>query len=316
MFEYLGRTTNTKIFRILIILAILYVLILLRKCLLPIFVSESFSQHGGNSDNIKFEIKRNDGIYDHFYANVYDQIYEPKLISETIAEFIITFSQANPAKSVMLDVGSGTGEQMAYIHNRGFTILGVDKSQDMVDHATTQYPELQIKVGDVETPMLYDKNTFSHILCTGGIQNPLYSLKDKRTFFRNCYAWLISNGYLILHLVDREKFDPIPPAGKSEVLKNPQTIASERITDTEISFVDFQYKSSYDFTMIDSILLTETFVDNATKSVRKNEQVRYIEDVETILSIARNCGFIVHGQTSLLEHGDENQYIYLLERPS
>ena len=163
--------------------------------------------------------------------------------------------------------------------------------------------------------MLYDKATFSHIICTG-IHNAMYHCQDKRTFLRNCYHWLIPNGYLILQLVDRERFDPIPASGKSKVLVNPQKIATERITEAEINFNDFQYKSSYDFSKKEKVVLTETFTDSISRKVRQNEHVLYMEDVDQILYLARNCGFVVVGQTNLVEKGDEHQYIYLLERPT
>ena len=57
-------------------------------------------------------------------------------------------------------------------------------------------------------------------------------------------------GYLILHLVDREKFDPIVPGGRPPLLKNPQKYASSRISDTVIDFVDFKYRGKYDFSQL------------------------------------------------------------------
>ena len=262
----------------------------------------------------KFVVKRNSDAYDPFYANIYNRIFEPSKMAETVAEFVISFTQSNPARSIMLDVGAGTGEQMIYIQSRGFRVYGVDSSQDMVDYALEQHPDINLKVGNVEQPMLYDKATFTHILCTG-IDSALYHIKDKQKFFTNCYHWLMPNGYLILQLVDREKFDPIPPAGKSTIIV-PQKLTEQRFTDSEINFNDFQYKSSYDFTNNEEVVVTETFTDGKTRQVRKNEHTLYMEDIDDILYMARKSGFIVQGQTNLIEKGDEHQYIYLLERPS
>ena len=139
--QWLGRTTHTRIFHILIGIVILYLVIVGRRFLFPL--PEGFS----NNEDDKYVIKRTTDIYDDFYANIYNKIFEPKQMAETVAEFIITYTQANPVRNVMLDVGSGTGEQMAYIQQRGFQIYGVERSQDMVEYALKNHPDLRIKQG-------------------------------------------------------------------------------------------------------------------------------------------------------------------------
>ena len=42
--------------------------------------------------------------------------------------------------------------------------------------------------------------------------------------------WLMPGGYLIVHLVDRESFDPILPPGNPLYVVSPQKYAKERIT--------------------------------------------------------------------------------------
>ena len=304
---WLGRTTHVRIFRVLTFLAILYLMVVGNRYFLP--PAESFV-----SSDTKFEVKRNGDAFDTFYANIYNQIHEPKNMAETVAEFVISFSKSDPNRSMMLDIGAGTGEQMAYIQSRGYQIYGVDASPDMVEYALEQHPNLKLKVGNVEQSMLYEKGTFTHILCTG-VDSVLYQLHNKQTFFHNCYHWLLPHGYLILLLVDRNEFVPVPSSGKKAMMDYPQ-ISLPRITDAEISFKNFQYKSSFDFSKKEEVVVTETFTDQKTRQVRKNEQTLYIEDVDDILLMARKCGFIVQGQTNLIEKGDEHQYIYLLERPN
>lgn len=306
MLQILGRNNHTRIISVLAILAVLYLGVITYKRFTR---KEGFSEVEG-----KYTIKREDQIYDDYYASLYDKIYEPNIIAKETAEFVIKFTHADKTKSVMLDCGSGTGELTNYVQERGFNIIGVERSEDMIEYALNKYPEIKVKQGDVMTPMLFDKATFSHILCIG-VQNPIYQTKDKNTLFRNFYHWLIPHGYLVIQLVDRNKFNPIPPSGRSDVLENPQELAKTRFTDTEISFVDFQYKSNYDFSKgNECVKITETFTDGV-KNVRQNEVMMYMNDVDDIIKIARECGFIVHGQMNLLQTiGDEYQYIFLLER--
>ena len=54
----------------------------------------------------------------------------------------------------------------------------------MIDNAILNFPNLKTKIGNIKNPMIYDKYTFSHILCTGFT---LYHIKDKLSFFRNVY---------------------------------------------------------------------------------------------------------------------------------
>jgi hypothetical protein len=121
-------------------------------------------------------------------------------------------------------------------------------------------------------------------------------------------------GYLILHLADRNKFDPIIPGGRPPLLDNPQLYAKNRITDTEINFVDFLYKASYQFNDIKkTAVLKETFTDELTKNIRQNEMTLYMDDIDIILQIASKCGFLAQARFDTIN--DKFQYIYILERP-
>ena len=60
--------------------------------------------------------------------------------------------------------------------------------------------------------------------------------------------WLMPGGKLIVHLVDRDKFDPILPPGNPLYIVSPQKYAKERITKTKITFNEFLYNSNFNFT--------------------------------------------------------------------
>jgi AraC-like DNA-binding protein len=61
------------------------------------------------------------------------------------------------------------------------------------------------------------------------------------------------------------------------------------------------------------VILTETFTDDINQHTRQYEQILFMESKETILSIAQNCGFILHSQSDYIR--DPYQYLFLLERP-
>jgi SAM-dependent methyltransferase len=183
----------------------------------------------------------------------------------------------------------------------------------MVEKSKTKNPDVQIKCGDVNQSMVYEPGSFTHILCLGFT---IYQFPDKRRFFQNCYTWLKPGGYLVIHLVDRDRFDTIIPAGKPPLVDSPQKHVAQRITDTVIDFIDFQYKSAFQFNDKEkTAVLKETFTDGMTKNVRQNELVLYMENVDEILRISSRSGFLVKSQVNMLEAvGDDYQYIVILER--
>ena len=269
------------------------------------------SYHEGFEQSERFIMKQNNAIYDDFYVELYDKIYQPEQSHNFIIEKVIDMTMPSK-KSIFLDIGSGTGSLINKLQSKDYLVYGIDKSQCMVDYCLNKYPEIPIKCGDVSDSMSYDRNSFSHILCT---DMTLYQFSDKRMFFRNCYYWLMPNGYIILHLVDKLKFDPILSSAKPVGMNSLQQYSDTRITNTVIDFVDFKYKASYDFTQPNETVLTETMTDNLTRNVRQNELTLYIDDIDKILHLAQDNGFIIHGQVNMLDCiGDTNQFIFILER--
>jgi SAM-dependent methyltransferase len=300
------QSPNKLWFKVLICIAIIAIIYVYYKKTYETNHFEGFTQ------NEKFILKRNGEIYDDFYSQIYDKIHKPDTNIDFIVKVIDTTQPSE--KSIFLDIGSGTGYLANELRKQNYDIYGIDKSKAMVDASQELYPELQVTCGNIEEPMAFEKSTFSHLLCT---HFTIYQLKDKQLFFRNCYFWLMPGGYLILHLVDPNKFDTIIPSGKPSFVKSPQKYAKQRITDTMVDFVDFNYKSSYNFNNNNNntAIFTETFTDKTSSNIRQNEQTLYMENVDTILKIASENGFIIQSKINMKEsNGDEYQYYYILER--
>lgn len=264
----------------------------------------------GFNQSAPFILKRNNHIYDSFYAMVYDDLYKTETRSDYEYKKIIEMTQPTE-KSEFLDVGSGTGHLVNNLNNAGYHAIGIDKSKSMINYSEQKFPDIETKCGDVIDSMNYDKGVFTHITC---MNFTIYHLEDKLTFFKNCYYWLMPNGYLIMHLVNRNKYNPIIPAANPPLLDNPQKYSNVRIKDSKINFIDFEYQNSHDFkTDKDKrVIIKETFTDASTKNIRQNELTLYMENIDEIVNIAKKCGFIPHAQIKLLN--DEHQYIYIFER--
>ena len=172
MLNIFGRTSHTRLLRTLIILAIVLVVLFLHK-------KYYHSNNEGFTQITPFIIKRNDDIYDDFYAQIYNKLYDPKQNVDFITDTLVRNTQANINKSVILVIGCESGEQINSLQSKGFNTFVIDKSLEMIDYAMNQYPNIQAKVGNIEIPMIYDQATFSHILCTGFM---IYRIKDKKNF--------------------------------------------------------------------------------------------------------------------------------------
>lgn len=314
-----AKTFPQFLFRVLVLLAVLVLII-------------QFGKRNGwkpaNTEGFQdAPYTYNDAVakYDDFYAGIYNDLYMTKTRAAEEYDQVISMTEPDVNYSVFLDVGSGTGELSALLADRGFEVYGIDRSAAMVRQSQKNWPRLRIKNGDITAdPMAYDRNMFSHILC---MYMTIYEIEDKYAFFANCYAWMKTGGYLILHLVDKTRFNPIVPAGTSKWLRGLQEsygfirgAPPPRITQTELDFVDFKYKSLYDFPTGGSddddatVRFVETFEDG--NKMRKNESVLYMNTTEYILGVARSFGFYAKGMVNLKGGvlNDAYQYIYVLEK--
>lgn len=311
---------SSKIQKVFYVLAVVFVITL--------FVNnnvgrEGFAMEGTSEADLtsKFELIEGPAIYDNFYANVYDELVFCKMKDDfEIGEIINTTRPTSESR--ILDIGSGTGHHVSNFKANGFAAVGVDISPAMVNKAKENYPDSEFKLGDVLETMLYPANSFTHITC---LYFTLYYIKNKRQFFENCIHWLRPGGYLAVHLVDRDKFDPILPAGDPFGIISPQKYAKKRITSTVVKFKGFDYKS--EFEMADTAAnentadvanasLQETFKNKKDGKVRKNKHQFYMATQTAILAIAKSVGFIMTAKIDMLKCQYTNQYIYILQKPT
>jgi hypothetical protein len=134
--------------------------------------------------------------------------------------------------------------------------------------------------------------------------------------------WLTPGGFLAVHIVNRDKFDPILPAGNPFTIVSPQKYAKKRITTTTVKFDEFEYKSNFDIKEtietedVPNAIMKETFKNNKTGNVRQNEHKLYMLTQAEILDIAKNVGFIIDSKIDMLECQYDSQFVYILQKPT
>jgi SAM-dependent methyltransferase len=301
-----SNNQNHILLRTLLYLTLIYLFYLLWKRYNNFkYGTEGFTQ------NEAYVLKKDGDIYDEFYAEIYDEIHRPKhrIWHELIN--VISATEPTTRNSVFLDIGSGTGEVVKHLADAGYRSFGIDKSEAMIELSEEKYPDNNFKLGDVMEPMCFENKSFSHILCT---YYTIYQFHDKLTLFRNCYQWLRPNGYLVLHLIDAEKFDAIAPAAKANLVVNPHKYSKNRIVKSTVKFQNFTYNLSYDYRKTE-LYRHERFTDINSGNIRENEEALQIDDKENILKIAKYAGFNLYAYFNMKDNlDDEHQYIYILER--
>jgi SAM-dependent methyltransferase len=260
----------------------------------------------------EFIVKKGVEVYDEFYVNIYDDLVFSKLKDNFEIGQII--KNTNPTEeSYILDIGSGTGHHVKNLSENGYKAIGIDTSPAMIKKAKETYPDMEYENVDALSMMSFPQNTFTHITC---LYFTLYYMNDKRMFFNNCMSWLKPGGFLAVHLVDRNKFDPIIPAGSPFSIVSPQNYAKKRITSSVVNFDKFEYKANFDLKEKENIaVFNETFKWN-NGGVRQNEHNFYMETQREILSMAKDAGFILDAKIDMLKCQYEHQFIYILQKPT
>ena len=296
---------STIWYRTLMILAVVLMCAIIYKKLTP--KREGFIQQE------KFVEKQGVQVFDGFYVAVYDSLFQKNIKTVYELRSIIGETKLNK-KTLLLDIGSGTGDVVGMLTKKGYPAEGIDQSSAMVKKAEEKYPDSKFEVKDAMVAMSFPAESFTHITC---LHSTVYYMQDKLTFFNNCYRWLRPGGYFVLHLVNRKKFNPIVPASNPLRMVSPQKYAKERITNSYVKFTDCEYKANFDLqTEKDLAIFKEKFKNDTDGHVRQNVHKLYMPTQKQVLKIAKDAGFIMHSKIDLVKSGAEYEYLYVLTKPN
>jgi len=280
--------------------------------LIAVMIWQPINKREGFTDSNDFTFKQGDQVYDEFYSQIYDHLVFNGVKDEyEIGQIMKT---TNPTEeSIILDVGSGTGHHVANLNKKGIHAIGVDNSKYMIDKATELYPDYDFVNGDVLKATLFHPESFTHVLC---LYFTIYYIKDKSGFFRNAYNWLMPGGYLVVHLVDKNNFDPIIPPANPLIMLTPQRYAKDRITKSKVTFDDFKYDANFVLeNNTNNAKFVETFKNKQTgKIFRKQEHHMYMESEDKIIELAKQNGFSLDQKIDLIKSGYEYNYLYVFTK--
>jgi len=297
-------------------LEILFYILLIT--LIIVFLCKS-TKEGFVEEKKEFIRKTDSDIFDNFYVDIYDDLLYNNQKNNFEVERVL---RGNSGDSMILDIGSGTGHHVNLLSRDNNTVIGVDNSPAMINIAKKNYPELDFRLADVLDSMQFSANSFTDIAC---LYFTIYYIKNKKQFLENCFKWLKPHGKLVLHLVNMNKFDPIIPVANPFVTVSPQSYVDKRITESNVIFNNFKYKSDFQLDKTIDIhgsvnkpnaTFKETFKFDNGKKARINEHKLYMSSQQYILSLARDIGFILQSQEEMDSVQYENNYLYTLVKPS
>ena len=295
---------------LLVILGIILLGILLYKISTPPYEKEN--QEGFNQER-GFVLKREQDIYDDLYVDMYDNLKDTAHRSESELIQILKMTEPSTKHSNFLDIGSGTGHHVALLESQKIKATGVDSSEAMVKKAEENYPQYKFVEGNVMDASLFMPASYTHILC---LYFSIYYFKDKMAFFNNTMKWLMPGGFLVVHVVERDKFDPILPPANPLFLVSPQRYAKERITQSKVMFNNMEYVANFNLDPDKNVAtFTEKFKEKDSDKTRKNKHIFYMEPHKAIIVMAQEAGFILQGKIDLLKVGYEYQYLYIFAKP-
>jgi ubiquinone/menaquinone biosynthesis C-methylase UbiE len=121
------------------------------------------------------------------------QVYDSSRVanSETIKNLIGLLRL--DSDSVILDMGCGTGNYSAALQGVAKQVIGIDKSQAMIDQALLKYPTLKLIKGDV-TDLPYKTDTFDGCFAI----DVLHHVGQKSKFIQEAYRILRKGGRLAI----------------------------------------------------------------------------------------------------------------------
>lgn len=154
-------------------------------------------------------------------AEIWDKKFDNTKLHTFLEEFVLSFGLFTGQH--VLDVGTGTGILIPYIHkivgSKGH-ITAIDYARNMVEICKKKYsnlPNLSICVANAET-MQFPDNSFDVVICFGVFPH----LDNKQDVLNQFHRVLKSNGKLIIaHALSREEVkhhhQKIPEVAKDKV---------------------------------------------------------------------------------------------------
>jgi ubiquinone/menaquinone biosynthesis C-methylase UbiE len=259
------------------------------------------------------DMRLDDKCYDRFYAKVYDPLIQPTARAGIETQVAVEWlEKAGRTRSDIrvADIGCGTGLHTELFARMGVrSVVGFDKSSDMITEARKKYPEREFLVGDATVATMASADQFDLVTM---YYFTLYTISDRAAALKNIYLWLAPGGLFVVHVVNKFKFDPILESASPFVGFSLQKYADERVTTSRVTFDEFDYTGDFQLQGSRGVYVEEfKFKDGR---VRKHEQRVWMPNIDDVVNEIGGIGFKYAHHVDLTPIGYEYQYLFFFQK--
>jgi len=256
----------------------------------------------------------NETLYDKFYAKIYDTIVDGTVRQQQEVGLTLIWAKGYrpETKTIeVLDIGCGTGGDVEEFRKEGVgKVVGMDASDAMIEIARKKFPKNDYRGKEAENIGSFAAAEFNLVTM---YYFTYYYLRDRDQVFRNIFNWLQPGGCLVIHLVNREKFDPILESASPFVAFSVQKYAKERVTRSRVTFDKFEYEA--DFNLDDNRAeFREEFRFKDSKKMRRQIHHLRMPKMDEIVAEVEANGFTYKQFIDLTPIGYEYQYLFCFVR--
>ena len=288
--------------------------LLLTCIVLAVLLVVQYTIREGMTDqpNPKFRQLTGDAIFTPQYVSMYDTLFRVQEKDKFEFEQLVKYAEMG-SDSHILDLGCTTGHRTALLQKITANVKGVDSSANMIKKAKQQYPSLDLVTDNIlESSKLINHRLYTHITV---LYFEVYRHKDKHRLFRILNGMLAPGGKLAVHLVDRNKFDPIVPAANPIHSVSPQDYANKRLTRSEVRFNTCSYVASFEEPLQgDNYTFVETITPKDDGKPIQNRHALHMPLQKDVLAVARDAGFTIVGRFSLDPVRYYHNQVYILQK--
>jgi SAM-dependent methyltransferase len=144
---------------------------------------------------------RNDHLPFEIYANYYDLIYKNKNY-ENECDFVEAVFHKYSEKRIsrVLDVGCGTGGHSIPLAKRGYSVVGIDRSLPMIEHAREKIGSLSnivFQLTDITDKKFFPEKNFDAVISMFAVIDYQTTNRDVKIAIENVHKVLVTGGLFI-----------------------------------------------------------------------------------------------------------------------
>jgi SAM-dependent methyltransferase len=164
------------------------------------------------TNNTTIEKFEDNDYFNKEYVDLYNSTFDFHKMYKNDIEIIVNKVIKNFLKNnndiKILDAGCGLGKHMKYLYKK-YNTIGVDRSKNMLQKAKISCPNGTFVLGDIVNSNLFDEQSIDLVY---SLLDSLYHNEHKVqiNILNNFKKWLKPDGYLCIHLFNKDKLDPGP----------------------------------------------------------------------------------------------------------